>query len=411
MSVNPFESAQKQLQEVAPFVDVDKNIISRLMQPDRVLKVFLPITMDDGTVQVFEGYRSQHNNSAGPYKGGIRFHEDVSEGEVKALSMWMTWKCAVVGIPLGGGKGGVIVDPKLLSKAELERLSRAYARAISPIIGKDKDVPAPDVNTDGQIMAWMLDEYEQIVGRKEPGVITGKPLALGGSKGRTAATGRGGLFALMELAKRLKLEPKQTRVAVQGFGNVGYYFAKLAQAEGYKIVAVSDSKGGVFDEQGLDVEKLVAHKDKTGSVANYAGAQKITNAQLLELDVDVLVPGAFENVIGVENASNVKAKAIIELANGPVTPAADVILHKKGIYFVPDILANAGGVTVSYFEWIQNNYGYYWEEEEVNQKLQRIMSEAFGQVWEIHKQKNVNLRLAAYILALKRVADAISLRG
>jgi len=411
MPINPFESAQRQLEAVSPYINVDKNILNRLMHPDRVLKVSLPVKMDDGSVRVFQGFRSQHNDAAGPYKGGIRYHQDVSEEEVKALSMWMTWKCAVVGLPLGGGKGGIIVDPKKLSKTELERLSRAYARAIASIIGKDKDVPAPDVNTDGQIMAWMLDEFEKIVGHKEPGVITGKPLELGGSKGRKEATGRGALFALVELSKRLGLDPANTRIAVQGFGNAGYFFAKLAIQQGYKIVALSDSKGGIFDNSGLDVDAVMAHKRKNGSVQNFAQAKKVSNEELLELEVDILAPAALENVITKDNAARIKARAIVELANGPVTPDADEMLHKRGILSVPDVLANAGGVSVSYFEWVQNNSGYYWEEDEINQKLQALIRDAFAQVWQIHEEKKVHLRLAAYIVAVKRVSDAIALRS
>jgi len=411
MTINPFESAQKQLQAVVPYLNIDTNIINRLMHPDRVLQVSLPVEMDDGKVAVFYGFRSQHCDAAGPYKGGVRFHQDVTEEEVKALSMWMTWKCAVVNIPLGGGKGGVIVDPKKLSRHELQRLSRAYAREIAPIIGKDKDVPAPDVNTDPQIMAWMLDEFEKTVGHKEPGVITGKPLALGGSKGRKEATGRGALFALIELSERLSLEPSYTRIAVQGFGNAGYYLAKLASQEGYKIVALSDSKGGIVDIDGIEVDAAMSHKQKTGALQGFVGAKNISNEQLLELDVEILAPAALENVITAENAPRIRAQAIIEVANGPVTPDADAVLHQRGILSVPDILANAGGVSVSYFEWVQNNIGYYWEEDEVNDKLQILIRAAFARVWDIHEEKNVPLRLAAYIVAVKRVADAMILRG
>lgn len=411
MPINPFESAQQQLSNVVKHLTVDPNIIAKLMQPERVLTVSLPVKMDDGSLKVFEGFRSQHNNSRGPYKGGIRFHHNVSLEEVKALSMWMTWKCAVVDIPLGGGKGGVIVDPQSLSLNELERLSRSYVNAISGIIGKDKDIPAPDVNTNSQIMAWMLDEFEKKVGRKEPGMITGKPIALGGSKGRTEATGRGGQIILKELAKRLKLEPRDTTVAIQGFGNVGYHFAKLIKADGYNIIAISDSSGGILCESGIDVVALLAHKEKAGGVADFKGSKPITNAQLLEMKCDVLVPAALENEITKDNAAKIKAKAIIELANGPLTPEADAILHEKGIIFVPDILANAGGVTVSYFEWIQNCYGYYWDEREVNQKLETLMKEAFSHVWDIYQSNKIDMRTAAYVLGVRRVAESIALKG
>ncbi len=351
--------------------------------------------MDNGKTKIFKAFRSQFNNAKGPYKGGIRFHYNVSESEVKALSAWMTWKCSVLGIPYGGSKGGIIVDPKILSMGELERLSRAYMRAFYKHFGSWIDVPAPDVNTTGQIMAWMLDEYQTLVGHLEPGMITGKPLELGGSQGRTEATGLGGFYVLESLMSaigrsssgRKKFNKKATTVAVQGIGNVGYWFIEFAKKAGYKIVASSNSKGG-----------------------EYKG-KKITNEQLLELPVDILVPAALENQITAKNAGKINAKYIIEMANGPVTPEADEILHNKGIISLPDVLCNAGGVTVSYFEWVQNNMGYYWEKEEVFSKLKKIMDKAFGEVWEIYQTKKVTPRMAAYILAVDRVVKAMKLLG
>jgi glutamate dehydrogenase/leucine dehydrogenase len=372
--------------------------------------------MDNGKTQSFKAFRSQHNDAIGPFKGGIRFHELVTEDEVKALSTWMTIKCAVVGIPYGGGKGGVIVDPKKLSASELERLSRAYIRAIAKHIGAFKDVPAPDVNTTPQIMAWMVDEYEKIIGRHEPGVITGKPLEIGGSEGRTEATGLGAFYVLEQLAKVKKLSKKKTTIAIQGFGNAALYFALFAHKAGYKIVAVSDSQGGIFkpvgsDPVGLDPEKVLAHKQKTGSVVGLTGSKSISNEDLLELKVDVLAPAALENQVTSDNVKDIKAKYILEIANGPVTPEADVVLHQKGIISLPDVLVNAGGVTVSYFEWVQNNMGYYWEKEEVFNKLKKIMDEAFSQMWAIYTSKKVTPRLGSYILALDRVARAMQTRN
>lgn len=408
---NPWHSAQKQLEEVSHYTKIDPNILEKLKNPDRVLKVFLPVKMDNGKVKVFIGFRSQHNNARGPYKGGIRFHPKVTEDEVKALSMWMTWKCAVAGIPFGGAKGGVIVNPKELSEKELENLSRAYIRAISSIIGEDKDIPAPDVNTTPQIMAWMVDEYIRVTGKNTPAVITGKPLEFWGSKGRTEATGRGGVFVLNELVKKLNLKPKETNLVIQGFGNVGFWFAKLAYDEGYKIKALSDSKGGIVSENNLDPEKVMEHKKKTGSVIEFPDTETISNEKLLELDCDILVPSALENVITQDNASRIKAKAIIEMANGPVTPKADEILWQNKILSVPDILANAGGVTVSYFEWVQNKTGYFWEEKEVNDKLKKIIIKAFSEMWNIYQKKKIDLRKSAYISAVSKVAEVIKLKN
>lgn len=399
MSNDPFVNAQKQIDNVAEYLNIDSQTLAKIKQPDRVLKADLKIKMDNGKTRVFKAFRSQHNNACGPYKGGIRFHMNVSESEVKALSTWMSWKCSTVGIPYGGGKGGIIVDPKSLSAAELERLSRAYMRAFYKHFGAWKDVPAPDVNTSGVEMSWMLDEYEKLTGRQEPGMITGKPLELGGSQGRTEATGLGGFYILEQLTKVKKLAKKKTTIAVQGVGNVGYYFAYFARKAGYKVVALSNSKGAVYQTNGLDPDKFSQYK------------QNLTNEALLELPVDILVPAALENQITGQNAAKIRAKYIIEMANGPVTPEADEILYKKGIVSLPDVLCNAGGVTVSYFEWVQNNMGYYWEKAEVFAKLKAIMDKAFSQVWQVYSRKKVNPRLAAYILAVDRVVKAMKLRG
>jgi glutamate dehydrogenase/leucine dehydrogenase len=408
---DPFTNAQKQIDNVSRYLDIDKKTLEKIKNPDRVVKATLKVKMDNGKTREFKAFRSQHNNAVGPYKGGIRYHFNVSESEVKALSTWMTWKCSVVGIPYGGAKGGIIVDPKTLSKTELERLSRAYMKAFYKYFGAWKDVPAPDVNTSGVEMSWMLDEYEKLVGHMEPGMITGKPIELGGSQGRTEATGLGGFYILENLAKVRKFNKKQTTVAVQGIGNVGYYFANFTHKAGYKVVALSDSKGAVYSAKGLDPDKVLAFKDKTGSVIGFPGSKAINNEELLELPVDVLVPAALENQITGENAAKIKAKYIIEMANGPVTPEADEILHKKGVISLPDVLCNAGGVTVSYFEWAQNNMGYYWGKEEVWAKLKVLMDKAFTETWKVYTTKKVNGRMAAYILAVDRVVKAMKLRG
>lgn len=408
---NAYESAMKQLGTAASAMNLEDSIKTLLSEPKRILEVSIPLKMDDGSIKIFKGFRSQHNDALGPHKGGIRFHPDVSRDEVKALSFWMTMKCAVVGIPLGGGKGGVIVNPKELSEAELERLSRGYIRAIYKYIGPTQDVPAPDVYTNPTIMAWMMDEYEKLVGEHAPGVITGKPLAIGGSAGRGYSTAQGGVYVLREAAKKLGMNPSETKVAIQGFGNAGSFMAKILAKDGYKIVAVTDSRGGVMNMDGLDVEAVDMHKSETGGVSGAANTQPVDNTQILELDVDVLVPAALENVITEENAANVKAKLIIELANGPVTPAADKILHEKGIVFVPDILSNAGGVTVSYFEQVQNAMNFYWTEDEVLAKLEPIMRGAFADVWERKEKYGVDMRTAAFIRAIERVREGMLTRG
>lgn len=401
----------KQLETAAGIMNLDPNLHEILKAPKRVLTVAIPVKMDNGTTKVFTAFRSQFNDALGPFKGGIRYHWNVSLDEVKALSFWMTMKCAVVGIPLGGGKGGIIVNPKELSEGELERLSRGYIQQIYKYIGPTQDVPAPDVYTTPQIMAWMLDEYEKLVGEHAPGMITGKPLAIGGSAGRGFSTAQGGVYVLGEAVKKMGWNPREVTVAIQGFGNAGSFMAKILYSLGYKIVAASDSKGGVKNMNGLDVEKLDQHKEKTGSVVGFEGTESVSNEELLEMDVHVLVPAALENVITGENAARVKAKMIVELANGPVTPEADEILHKNNVLFVPDILSNAGGVTVSYFEQVQNASNYYWTEEEVLEKLERIMVRAFNEVWETKEKYGINMRTAAFVRAVERVTEAMKLRG
>lgn len=410
MAQNPFENALKQLQNAAQILKLDSSTHEELKSPKRVLMVSIPVKMDSGETKVFTGFRSQYNDALGPFKGGIRYHWNVSLDEVKALSFWMTMKCAVVGIPLGGGKGGIIVNPKELSEGELERLSRGYIQSLYKYIGPTQDVPAPDVYTTPQIMGWMLDEYEKLVGEHAPGVITGKPLALGGSAGRGFSTAQGGVYILQEAVKKMSWNPREVSVAIQGFGNAGSFMAKILYSLGYKIVAASDSKGGVKNLNGLDVEKLDQHKEKTGSVVGFEGTETISNEELLEMDVNVIIPAALENVITAENAARVKAKMIVELANGPVTPEADEILHKNGILFVPDILSNAGGVTVSYFEQVQNAMNYYWTEQEVLEKLEKIMVKAFHEVWETKEKYNIDMRTAAFVMAVERVAQAMKAR-
>ncbi len=407
MSHDPFANAVAQLQKVAEIIQLDEQTLARIIEPDRVSRVHFPVKMDDGQVKMFTGYRSQHNDALGPYKGGIRFSPDVSESEVKALSTWMTWKCAVADIPFGGGKGGVIVDTKQLSESELERLSRAFIRAIADVIGPDKDVPAPDMYTTPQIMDWMVDEYSKIVGTPSPAVITGKPVEKGGSLGRTQATGQGGVYVLQELAKKVGLVPAETRIIVQGIGNVGYYFAKLAAESGYKIVGLSDSRTGLYNADGLDVEAVLAFKKEHGSLHEFVDAQKVSNAELLELDTDVLVPAAVENVITEGNAQQIRANYIIEMANGPVTPEADRILVQRGIVSVPDVLSNSGGVTVSYFEWVQNKQDEKWSEAEVLAQLEPKMVKAFNDGWEAMQRYQTDFRTAIYALAVQKVVDAL----
>jgi glutamate dehydrogenase (NAD(P)+) len=410
--LNPFKIAQAQLDLAAEKLGLDQATWEMLRWPLREFVVTIPVRMDDGTVKVFRGYRVQYNDARGPTKGGIRFHPDETIDTVRALAAWMTWKTAVVGIPLGGGKGGITCDPRKLSPTELERLSRAWIRSAGRIIGAEMDVPAPDVHTTPQIMAWMMDEFEVIHRRHEPGVITGKPIPVGGSPGRNDATARGGVYTVREVAKRLGIELKGATMAIQGFGNAGQYAATLgAEILGLKLVAASDSRGGVYNPDGIDPAALVEYKLSTGRVANFPGTTMISNEDLLELDVDVLFPSALENQITAKNANNIKAKISCELANGPTTPEADDILYKNGVFVIPDFLANAGGVTVSYFEQVQNANNFYWELEEVHQRLDKIMTQAFAAVYDTHKKHDVNMRVAAYMVAVARVAEAMKLRG
>lgn len=407
---NPFESAQQQLRDVQKILNLDDNVIGQLMQPKRVIEVALPIKMDDGSTRVFTGYRSQYNDARGPFKGGIRFHPGVTVDEVKALSAWMTWKTAVVKIPLGGGKGGVIVDPKKLSDGELERLSRAYARALAPFIGPDVDVPAPDVSTDPRIMGWMLDEYEEVTGKKAPGVITGKPLSLGGSLVRDYATAQGAFYVIDELAKKYHL-PKGTKVAIQGFGNGGSFLAKILSEAGYTLVAIADSKSTLYRENGLDVDELIKHKKATGTLDQCTGCQSLPSEAILSVPTDILVPAALENAIHSGNMKEVQAKYIVEVANGPVTPEADQWFFEKGIMVVPDILANAGGVTVSYYEQVQNASNFYWEEAHILGMLEKTMRTAFMKVAQYQERYNTSFRMGAYALAVRRVVKAMKNRG
>ncbi len=410
--LNPFKIAQTQLDEAAKIMKLDPQALAILREPMEILEVQIPVKMDDGTTKVFRGFRVHYNNARGPMKGGIRYHPQETLDTVKALSAWMTWKTALANIPYGGAKGGIICDPEKLSKGELERLSRGYIRAIYKFIGPDIDIPAPDVFTTPQIMAWMVDEYEKIVGHSAPGVITGKPLEIGGSLGRTEATGRGGMFVLREAAKKINLDLSKATIAIQGHGNVGQYSHKLAiEMFGAKVVAVSDVYGAIYNEKGIDYEALMAHKQKTGTVTKFPGAKSITNEELLELNVDVLIPAAVENQITAKNADKIKAKIVLELANGPTTPEADVILHKKGILGIPDFLSNSGGVIVSYFEWVQNINGYYWSIDEVNSRLDKKMSESFWDTMETAEKYKTYPRMGAYILAVDRVAKAMKARS
>ena len=409
--LNPFKIAQEQLDMAAKLLKLDPAVHSLLREPKRVLEVTFPVRMDNGQVKIFKGFRVQYNDARGPCKGGIRFHPQETIDTVKALAAWMTWKTACVNIPLGGGKGGVICNPKEMSRGELERLSRAYIDAIGMIIGPELDIPAPDVYTDPQIMAWMVDEFAKIRGHNTPGVITGKPIALGGSQGRGDATARGAAYTIREASKRLNIPLKGASVAIQGYGNAGSNAAIILHEMGARIIAVSDSKGGILNEKGLDANAVLQHKQKTGSVVGFAGAKAITNDSLLEEQCDILVPAALENVITAKNASRIRAKIVAEAANGPTTPEADEILFKNKIFHIPDFLCNAGGVTVSYFEWVQNTYGLYWPVDEVHDRLDKIMTKAFNDVYDMHVKQNVNMRMSAYMLSVQRVAEAMKLRG
>jgi glutamate dehydrogenase (NAD(P)+) len=409
--LNPFHIAQLQFDMAAEFLKLENGVRQILRAPRRILEVSIPVEMDNGQTKVFTGYRVQHNVARGPAKGGIRYHPNVSLDEVKALAAWMTWKTAVVNIPFGGGKGGVICDPKRMSKGEIERMTRRYAYEILPLIGPESDIPAPDVYTDAQTMAWIMDTYAMTVGHAAPAVVTGKPISLGGSEGRTEATARG-VFVIAEEACKLKKIPlRGATVAIQGFGNVGGIACRLFAERKAKIVAVSDSRGGAYNARGIDPLRAQRYKDRTGTVVGMPGTSRITNDDLLALKCDLLVPAALENVITLANADQIKARVIVEAANGPTTPHADEILHRKGIYVVPDILANAGGVTVSYFEWVQNQQGYSWTEGEVNAKLEAVMRRSFAEVAGSAQKHRTHLRHGAYTLAVGRVAEATATRG
>ncbi len=410
--VNPYEEMKKMVDKAGKTLCIDPGMVEVLKSPKRELTVNFPVKMDDGSVRVLTGYRVQHNEARGPFKGGIRYHPQVDIDEVRALASWMTWKTAVVDIPYGGAKGGIICNPKTMSVGEIERMTRRYASEISIIIGPTKDIPAPDVNTSGREMAWIMDTFSMHVGFACPGVITGKPKEIGGSLGRPEATSRGLVFCVREAAKKTGMNLKGATVAIQGYGNVGAFAHKLIERDfGCKVIAVSDSQGGIVSEKALRYDEVWAHKQKTGAVKNFPGTKPISNEALLELKVDILLPCALENVITKENAGKIKAKISGEGANGPTTFEADAILAKNGVLVLPDILANAGGVTVSYFEWVQNNYNFYWTEDEVNQKLDSVITKAFHEVWDMHEKHKCNMRDAAYLVAVKRVADATRTRG
>lgn len=409
---NPFESMMSRFDEAARIIGLDEGSYNVLKSPQKAVIVSIPVTMDNGSVQVFEGFRVVHNANLGPSKGGIRYSMDVNLDEVKALAAWMTWKCAVVGIPYGGGKGGIKCDPRKLSKGELERLTRAYTDLMVDVFGPDKDIPAPDMGTGQQEMAWIMDEYSKLVGYSSPAVVTGKPLVLGGSLGRVEATGRGVMVSTRSALAKLGISPVGTTCAVQGFGNVGSISARLLQMQGMKVLAISDVSGGYFNPEGIDVDGAIKYRDgNNGTLEGFKGGSKITNEELLELDVTVLVPAAMENQITPENADKIKAKLIVEGANGPTVAGADTILNKKGVMVVPDILANAGGVTVSYFEWVQNRLGYFWTEERVYRRADRVMKMAFEAVYAASQKHKISMRIAAYVVAIQKVAEVEKLRG
>jgi glutamate dehydrogenase (NAD(P)+) len=409
--LNPYEIAKQQFDRAADYLELDDSMRRVLKNAKRQLIVSIPVKMDNGEVQVFEGYRVQHNIARGPAKGGIRYHPQVTLDEVKALASWMTWKCATVGIPYGGGKGGVICDTKVLSIGEIERLTRRYAFEIAPIIGPDSDIPAPDVYTDEQTMAWIMDTISMVRGRTELGVVTGKPISLGGSQGRGEATARGCLYALREACTVKGMELKGARVAIHGFGNAGANIARLVAADGAIVVAICDSRSGIISESGIDVDAALRHKALTRSVLGLANTKEIGCEDVLEVDCDILLPAALENAITLESVGRVKAKIIAELANGPTTPGADRVLEDQGVMIVPDILANAGGVTVSYYEWVQDLYSYFWSESEINNRLEQTMRTAFHAVHEKAQKFGTDMRTGAYILAVDRVAEATRMRG
>jgi glutamate dehydrogenase/leucine dehydrogenase len=410
--INPFEVALTQLEEASNILNLDKGMLQILSNPKRILTVSIPTKMDDGSIRVFTGFRSQHNDARGPCKGGIRYHPDVTIEEVKALSMWMTWKCAIANIPYGGGKGGIICNPKQMSENELERMTRRFAYLISDIIGPYKDIPAPDVYTGGKEMAWIMDTYSTLKGNYvQPEVITGKPIAIGGSLGRNEATGRGLAYTVREAAKKIDIDMKQATIVVQGFGNAGQFSSKLVEEQGAKMIAASDSQGAIINKDGIDSDALMKFKKETGTVAGFENAKSISNEELLETECTILIPAALENQITKNNADKIKTKIIAEAANGPTTPEADEILFKKDILVIPDVLANGGGVTVSYFEWLQNLRREYWTEEEVNNRLDINITKSFFDVYDTHDKYNVDMRKAATLLAINRVVDAINIRG
>jgi len=408
---NPFESMMSRFDRAAKLLDLNPDLYAVMRVPNRELKVYIPVRMDSGRIQVFEGFRVQHNFARGPAKGGIRYAPDVTIEEVRALAAWMTWKCAVVNVPFGGAKGGVICDPWQMSQGELERLTRRYASELIDIIGPEKDVPAPDMNTNEQTMAWIMDTYSMHARHTVTAVVTGKPIDLGGSRGRREATGRGILFVVNEAIKKFKMTPPTTRVVVQGSGNVGGIGAQLMHEAGYKVVAISDMHGGIYNPAGLDIPAALEHLRATRSFEEYPGAERVTNAELLEIECDVLVPAATENQITSQNAERINCKVLAEGANGPTTAAADEILQRKGIFVIPDILANAGGVTVSYFEWVQDRMGYFWKEDVVNERLQDVMVASFNELVKFAEKHNVDTRTAAYMLAIDRVAYDTRMRG
>jgi glutamate dehydrogenase (NAD(P)+) len=411
-TIDPFRVALKQLDEAAGIIKLDKGLQEVLSNPKRVLTVSLPIRMDNGEIRVFTGFRSQHNDARGPYKGGIRYHPQVTLEEVKALSMWMTWKCAIANIPYGGGKGGIICNPKEMSNGELERLTRRYAYAIADIIGPHTDIPAPDVYTGGKEMAWIMDTYSALKGNYvQPEIITGKPIAIGGSLGRNEATGRGLAFTVREAAKKLNISMKETTMAVEGYGNAGQFASQFVQEQGAKLIAASDSRGGIYNKNGIDVSELRRHKENTGSVVDFPGSSSINNEELLELECTILIPAALENQITSKNAGKVKAKIVAEAANGPTIPEADEVLYNNKVLIIPDILANGGGVTVSYFEWLQNLRRDYWTEHEVNERLDRNITKAFLDVYDTSEKYSVDMRKASTVLAVNRVIEAIRIRG
>jgi glutamate dehydrogenase (NAD(P)+) len=408
---NPYEIAKAQLRKVAQTFAIDPNLVNILQECKKAIVASIPVTMDDGTTHVFEGYRVTHNIARGPSKGGIRYHPDVTLDEVKALAMWMTWKCALTSIPFGGAKGGVVCNPKRMSEGELQRMTRRFTSEIINEIGPERDIPAPDVGTDGRVMAWIFDTYSMNKGHSVLGVVTGKPLTIGGSLGREEATARGALYCMREALRKKQMSLSATTVAVQGFGNVGSYLAKFVAEDGAKVVALSDSMTALHNPNGIDVQAAFAHKRETGSLSGFRGADALTNDELLLLDCDVFAPCALEQVITEENAARVRAKVIVEGANGPITPAADDILDDRGVLVLPDILANAGGVVVSYFEWVQGLQEYFWKEAEVNAKLNDIITRAFNETWATAESRGVSMRLAAYGLAVQRVAEATTTRG